>query len=112
MYQNRDSLRSGNGFCIISQKLIFLSKQVPVVTMIGPRQSGKTTLVKKCFPEYNYVNLEDAIKRMLSKEDYKGFFLNTYVEKDLRELLEIKNLDKFLRFFSLYFCISGPEGFP
>ncbi|MBG9979535.1 ATP-binding protein [Facklamia sp. DSM 111018] len=63
----------------ISQKLISLSKQVPVVTIIGPRQSGKTTLVKKCFPEYNYVNLEDPINRMLAKEDYKGFF-ETYKE--------------------------------
>lgn len=63
----------------ISQKLISLSKQVPVVTIIGPRQSGKTTLVKECFPEYNYVNLEDPLNRMLAKEDYKGFF-ETYKE--------------------------------
>lgn len=63
----------------ISQKLISLSKQVPVLTIIGPRQSGKTTLVKECFPKYNYVNLEDPINRMLAKEDYKGFF-ETYKE--------------------------------
>lgn len=194
----------------ISEKLISLSKQVPVVTIIGPRQSGKTTLVRECFPEYTYVNLEDPINRMLAKDDYKSFFetykqpliidevqrvpellsaiqvivdsdrenngrfiltgshqpslqegiaqslagrtsimtllplsmkeldqdgqleslsiddllikgfmpelykkvsrepltyyrdyLNTYVEKDLREMLEIKNLDKFLRFLTL-----------
>lgn len=63
----------------ISEKLISLSKQVPVVTIIGPRQSGKTTLVKECFPEYTYVNLEDPITRMLAKEDYKSFF-ETYKE--------------------------------
>lgn len=63
----------------IASKLIQVSKQVPVVTVIGPRQSGKTTLVKKCFPEYNYVNLEDPFNRMLAKEDYKGFF-ETYKE--------------------------------
>ncbi|MDO4777929.1 MAG: ATP-binding protein [Tissierellia bacterium] len=63
----------------ISKKLIDLIKQVPVVTIIGPRQSGKTTLVKECFPEYNYVNLEDPINRMLAKEDYRGFF-ETYKE--------------------------------
>lgn len=194
----------------IASKLIELSKQVPVITIIGPRQSGKTTLVKECFKNYNYVNLEDPINRILAKEDYKGFFetfkepliidevqrvpellsaiqimvdedrnlngrfiltgshqpslqkgiaqslagrtsiltllplsmaelheenyleelsadkllingfmpelykegtreakvyyrdyLNTYVEKDLREMLEIKNLDKFLRFLTL-----------
>ncbi len=190
----------------ISNKLIELAKLVPVVTIIGPRQSGKTTLVKNSFPEYNYVNLEDPVNRMFAKEDYRGFFetykepiiidevqrvpellsaiqvmvdedrekngrfiltgshqpslqrgiaqslagrtllplsmnelakeglledlsidklllkgfmpelyrkgsrdpivyyrdyLNTYVEKDLREMLEVKNLDKFLRFLTL-----------
>lgn len=63
----------------ISEKLISLSKQVPVVTIIGPRQSGKTTLVRECFPEYTYVNLEDPINRMLAKDDYKSFF-ETYKE--------------------------------
>ena len=58
----------------ISDKLTSLANQVPVVTVIGPRQSGKTTLVKKYFPKYNYVNLEDPTNRMLAKEDYKGFF--------------------------------------
>ncbi|HQC36591.1 MAG TPA: AAA family ATPase, partial [Bacillota bacterium] len=58
----------------ISRKLIRLAKQVPIVTVIGPRQSGKTTLVKNSFPEYNYVNLEDPVNRMFAKEDYKGFF--------------------------------------
>ncbi|HQC54994.1 MAG TPA: ATP-binding protein [Clostridia bacterium] len=63
----------------MSNKLTNLAKQVPVVTIIGPRQSGKTTLVKNVFPEYNYVNLEDPVNRMLAKEDYKGFFA-TYKE--------------------------------
>ena len=63
----------------ISNKLLGLANQVPVVTVIGPRQSGKTTLVKHCFPEYTYVNLEDPVHRMLAKEDYRGFF-ETYKE--------------------------------
>ena len=63
----------------ISNKLLGLANQVPVVTVIGPRQSGKTTLVKHCFPEYNYVNLEDPVHRMLAKEDYRVFF-ETYKE--------------------------------
>ena len=63
----------------ISNKLIELVNQVPVVTIIGPRQSGKTTLVKNSFPEYNYVNLEDPINRIFAKEDCRGFFV-TYRE--------------------------------
>ena len=35
-----------------------LWKQYPVVTLTGPRQSGKTTLVRSAFPKADYVNLE------------------------------------------------------
>ncbi len=48
--------------------------QVPVVTILGPRQSGKTTLVKEIFPDYTYVNLEDRATRELAENDYIGFF--------------------------------------
>lgn len=48
--------------------------QVPVVTILGPRQAGKTTLVKKLFPDYTYVNLEDKAARELAENDYIGFF--------------------------------------
>lgn len=63
----------------ITQSLTELSNQVPVITIIGPRQSGKTTLVREAFPEYNYVNLEDPMNRILATDDYKGFF-ETYQE--------------------------------
>lgn len=63
----------------ISDSLIKLKQQVPVITILGPRQSGKTTLVKELFPEYTYVNLEDPVTRELAKEDYIGFF-ETYPE--------------------------------
>ena len=63
----------------ISNQLIELVNQVPVITIIGPRQSGKTTLVKSTFPEYSYVNFEDPVSRMLATEDYRGF-LHTYKE--------------------------------
>ena len=31
----------------------------PIVSVTGPRQSGKSTLVRAAFPDYAYVNLED-----------------------------------------------------
>lgn len=49
-------------------------KQVPVVTILGPRQAGKTTLVRELFPDYTYVNLEDRATRELAENDYIGFF--------------------------------------
>jgi predicted AAA+ superfamily ATPase len=58
----------------ISDHLLKLRDHVPVITVIGPRQSGKTTLVKELFPEYSYVNLEDPLARMLAQDDYLSFF--------------------------------------
>lgn len=48
----------------------------PAVTLFGPRQAGKTTLVRECFPKHEYVNLEDMEERTLARNDYKAFFRN------------------------------------
>ena len=45
----------------------------PVLTLTGPRQSGKTTLVKRAFPDYSYVSLEETDNRLMAKEDPRGF---------------------------------------
>ena len=63
----------------ISEKIRASAMQVPVVTVLGPRQAGKTTLVRDLFPEYTYVNLEDRATRELAENDYIGFF-NKYPE--------------------------------
>lgn len=44
---------------IISQELLRLKDLFKVVTITGPRQSGKTTLCKMVFPDYHYLSLED-----------------------------------------------------
>lgn len=50
------------------------AEEFPVLTIIGPRQSGKTTLAKTCFPRHAYVNLEDPETRELAENDYRRFF--------------------------------------
>ncbi|MBS0606564.1 MAG: ATP-binding protein [Parachlamydiales bacterium] len=50
-----------------------LASKYPVVTLLGPRQSGKTTLVKAAFPQKPYVNMEDADNRSLASLDPKSF---------------------------------------
>lgn len=45
----------------------------PVVTLTGPRQSGKTTLVRSAFPHHDYVSLEDPDSRAFATEDPRGF---------------------------------------
>ena len=57
----------------LEKELIRLAKQYPVVTVTGPRQSGKTTLAKKCFPEHLYRSLEDLDHREFANNDPRGF---------------------------------------
>lgn len=45
----------------------------PVVTLTGPRQSGKTTLVREVFPEHAYVSLEAPDWRQFAQDDPRGF---------------------------------------
>ncbi len=47
--------------------------QYPVVSVNGPRQSGKTTLLRETFPHYRYVSLESPDERRFAHEDPRGF---------------------------------------
>lgn len=51
------------------EECLVLAKLFPVVALFGPRQSGKTTLVRSVFSEYKYVNLEDIQQRSFARED-------------------------------------------
>jgi hypothetical protein len=57
----------------LQKKLISLSKQYPMVTITGPRQSGKTTLVKSLFPHKRYTSLETPSNREYAETDPQGF---------------------------------------
>jgi uncharacterized protein len=50
-----------------------LAKGYPIVTVIGPRQSGKTTIVQHAFPEKKYANLEFPDIRAMALKDPRGF---------------------------------------
>ena len=49
------------------------AKKFPVLTLTGPRQSGKTTLAKNCFPKLPYVSLEAPDIRRHATEDPRDF---------------------------------------
>jgi predicted AAA+ superfamily ATPase len=49
------------------------ARQYPVVSLTGPRQSGKTTLVREAFPRHQYASLEVPDQREFAQEDPKGF---------------------------------------
>lgn len=49
------------------------ARKYPIVTLTGPRQSGKTTLVEVAFPDYGYASLEDPDQREFATSDPRGF---------------------------------------
>ncbi|MBO5086958.1 MAG: ATP-binding protein [Paludibacteraceae bacterium] len=66
----------------LSNKLIDLFKKYSVITVTGPRQSGKSTLLRVTFPDYKYVSLENPDMRLFAEKDPKGFLL-TYPDKTI-----------------------------
>jgi len=57
----------------LEARLLAAAKNYPVVTVTGPRQSGKTTLIRNVFPKYRYVSLEDPDRRREALEDPRDF---------------------------------------
>ncbi len=57
----------------LSATLLALLRQYPVVTVTGPRQSGKTTLCRSAVPDLPYVNLELPDERDFALGDPRGF---------------------------------------
>ena len=58
----------------MTDTLLTAAQDYPAVTLTGPRQAGKTTLVRAAFPNHHYCNLENPELRRLAAEDPKQFF--------------------------------------
>ena len=78
----------------------------PVVSLTGPRQSGKTTLLRNAFPDYNYYNLERMDYREMIISDPIGF-LKTAGEKVIFD--EVQNIPEL---FSYIQVISDERNIP
>lgn len=57
----------------IESTLNRLTEQYPVVTITGPRQSGKTTLCRQVFIHKPYANMEAPDIRQFALDDPRGF---------------------------------------
>jgi len=79
----------------------------PIVTLTGPRQSGKSTLLKYSFPEYQYVSLEDPDIREYVQTDPRGF-LATYPDKTIID--EAQRVPKLFSYLQTHIDNQNKEG--
>ncbi|MDR2206415.1 MAG: ATP-binding protein [Flavobacteriaceae bacterium] len=57
----------------IIENIKLMAKKMPIISITGPRQSGKTTVAKMCFPNYDYANLENPDTLENAKSDPRSF---------------------------------------
>lgn len=82
----------------IEKNLLKAIETFDCITLLGPRQSGKTTVVKKIFSDYHYINLENPEDRLIYTEDPKSIFLQyTKIILD-----EIQNVPILLSYVQIY----------
>lgn len=81
----------------ITPILLKSHEKYPVLTLIGPRQSGKTTLVRNIFPHYSYTSLEDPDTRDFAKKDPRGFLTGLGDHVILDEVQRVPDLTSYLQ---------------
>lgn len=100
----------------LNQKITILAKQFPVVTLTGPRQSGKTTLVRALFSNLPYVSLEEPDIRQEAFSDPRGFLSNFRHGAVLDEIQHTPDLFSYIQTIvdndpSVHFILSGSSNF-
>lgn len=90
----------------LAGKVIHLASKYPVVSITGPRQSGKTTLAKMCFPDYFFTNLEIPDVRLFAETDPRAFLAQGTAGMILDEIQNVPIL------FSYIQGISDESGNP
>ncbi len=76
---------------------VALAAQYPVLTVTGPRQSGKTTLCRKVFAKKTYVNLEAPDMRRFAEDDPRGFLAQYTDGAVLDEIQRVPSLISYIQ---------------
>ncbi len=100
----------------LQKEILRLASKFPVVSVTGPRQSGKTTLIRHTFPDYTYTSLEDPDIRLFAETDPRGF-LSADKPMVIDEIQRVPQLFSYLQTITDQqksngqFIISGSQSF-
>ncbi len=81
---------------VLEPRLRRAARQAPVVAVTGPRQSGKTTVCRSCFPGHDYVSLEPLDAREFAETDPRGFLAQHRGPVVLDEVQRVPGLFSYL----------------
>lgn len=100
----------------LASKLISLAQKFQVITLTGPRQSGKTTLVRSAFPALPYVSLEEPDIRQIALTDPRGFLSNYPAGAILDEIQNTPELFSYIQRIvdedrQIQFILTGSSNF-
>lgn len=82
----------------IESSILHAVKTFPGIVITGPRQSGKTTLLKHLLPDYRYITFDDPLSRERARSD-PNFFLNSLGEKAIID--EIQHVPEILSYIKI-----------
>ncbi|EOZ96797.1 ATPase [Indibacter alkaliphilus LW1] len=74
-----------------------ISPKYPILALTGPRQSGKTTLLKNLFPDYRYVSLENPDNRNFAESDPNGFLKEFHTNVIFDEVQRVPELFSYIQ---------------
>ena len=81
----------------ITDELLTLTNEYPVVTILGPRQAGKTTLAQNALTGYAYSNLESPDVRELALKDPKAYLAQFPAETIIDEIQRVPSLLSYIQ---------------
>ena len=81
----------------IEKTLLTLLQKYPAINITGPRQAGKTTLVRNLNGNYNYFSLENPDTRLFAESDPRGFLHSAGEKFILDEVQHVPELFSYLQ---------------